>query len=160
MIKATDIRGYNLFSDLDDNELNAIAGISTRRNYPVNSIISEPDNCAMDVLLLEDGNEAIQMEIPMKDGSSKIVIHTLSKGEVFCWIPLCPAHARAATIRTIQPATVIAVDGASLRKLLKEDEHTGYIVMRNLSCIISARLSYVTMVFSHEIQKHRKLAAV
>ena len=153
MLNAADIEGYGLFSGLDRHELEGIAKMARRKEYPVNSIISRPESCATDLYLLEDGNESIQMEIPSRDDSSRIVIHTLSKGEVFCWTPLCPAHARIATTRVIKPATVVIIDGAGLKKLMDSSEHTGFVVMRNLACIISARLSYITMVFSHEISK-------
>ena len=152
--------GFSLFSGLKDRELDAVAGMATRKTYPVNTVVYAPGDCTTDVLLLEDSNEAIQMEIPLKGESPHFVIHTLSKGEVFCWTPLCPAHARAATARVIQPASVIAVDGTALKKMVDEDQHAGYIIMKNLAGILSARLSYITLVFSHQIEKTRKKTVV
>jgi CRP-like cAMP-binding protein len=153
VITAKEIKGYNLFAGLNESELAKISGLCSRKLYPANTVIFDPSATSSDVYLLEGGNEAIQIEIPIGKGKSNVVIHTLSKGETFGWAPLCPANIRTATARVIAAATVIQVNGQELLQLFNQDAHTGYLVMRNLSCIISLRLEYTTIVLRHELQK-------
>jgi CRP/FNR family transcriptional regulator len=93
----------------------------------------------------------------LAEQSSKIVIHTLSKGETFGWAPLCPVQIRTATVRVIDKADVIKVNGSELNRLFEEDNHIGYVVMKNLSSIISRRLDHTIIAFSHKLQQARMI---
>ena len=64
--------------------------------------------------------------------------------------------ARATTALVVQPATAIVIQGDALRKLLEQNEHMGCLVMKNLSGIVSARLSYITLVLGSEVTRFRK----
>ena len=160
MLTIEDIKGYNLFAGLNEKELLVIAKLCNRETYEANTVLFDPDNTTSDILLLEGGNDSIQIEVPISSGGTKIVIHILSKGETFGWASLSPVHIRTAQARTIEKATVIRIDSKQLTQLLEENNHMGYLVMRNLSGIISSRLSYTTVAFRHEIQKMRKRAAI
>jgi CRP-like cAMP-binding protein len=153
VLTAKEIRDYNLFAGLNESELTKISNLCTRKIYPANTVIFDPGTTTSDVYLLEGGNDAIQIEIPIGKGKSNIVIHTLSKGETFGWAPLCPTNIRTATARVIDEATVLQANGLELLRLFDQDTHMGYLVMRNLSGIISLRLDYTTVFLRHEHQK-------
>ena len=76
-----------------------------------------------------------------------------AKGEVFGWAALVPPHQRTATARCVEKASVICVDGKTLMGLLDKNDHMGYVVMKNLSGILSTRLTYTTLVLRREIRK-------
>ncbi|MDD5700687.1 MAG: cyclic nucleotide-binding domain-containing protein [Dehalococcoidales bacterium] len=156
MLKAEDIRGYNLFTGLEETELAEIAKLCTKKSYAAGTILFDPLKTTEDVFLLEGGNEAIQIEIPLGDGQSKIIVHTLSKGETFGWAPLCPVRIRTSTARVIEPASVLQIKGADLRRLCDENCHMGYLIMKNLSGIISLRLDSTIVVLRHKLQKTEK----
>jgi CRP/FNR family transcriptional regulator, cyclic AMP receptor protein len=156
MLTAQDIKGYTLFTGLTEPQLSQIAAICTRRRYQADDVIFDPDTPSGDLFLLERGNDAIQIEIPIGSHEDKIVIHTLSKGEVFGWAALGPPHARTAIARCLEQVDVIAMNGQELRQLLDADSRIGYVVMKNLSGFISSRLAYTTVAFRHEIRMLRK----
>lgn len=160
MITAEDIKKYGLFSSLEENELSEIAGLCTRRIYGHDSIIFEPNAPSEEIFIVESGNDAIQIEISMGTGDSKMVIHTLSKGETFGWAALAPQHIKTAVARCVETAGVITINGKKLVSLCERNNHIGYILMRNLIDIINTRLSYTTVVMRHEINKCRKVAMV
>ena len=156
MLKAEEIKGYNLFAGLDELELDRIAKLCTRKTYKPNTVIFDPNATNSNVYLLEGGNESIQIEIPFNNGKSKIVIHSLSKGETFGWAPLCSIQVRTATARVIEQATVIQMIGTDLVDLCKKHDHMGYMLMKNLSGIINTRLEYTTLVLRNRLQKSGK----
>ncbi|MBN1189630.1 MAG: cyclic nucleotide-binding domain-containing protein [Dehalococcoidales bacterium] len=153
MVNASDLKGYNLFSGLEESALARIAELCTRHTYPANTVIFDPNTSADDVYLLEGGNDVVQIEIPIQEHDIKVTIHTLHKGEVFGWAALGPPHSRTATARCLEQASVIVIKGKDLLDLLENDAATGYQVMKNLSGIISSRLAYTTIVFRREIQR-------
>jgi CRP/FNR family transcriptional regulator, cyclic AMP receptor protein len=156
MVTASDLRGFNLFSGLEETDLALIAALCTRHTYPANTIIFDPNTTAEDIYLLEGGNDVVQIEIPIQEHDLKVVIHTLHKGEVFGWAALGPPHSRTATARCLEQANVITVRGKDLLALLDDDCLLGYQVMKNLSGIISSRLAYTTVVFRREVQRLMK----
>ncbi len=156
MVTARDIKGFNLFSGLEEQDLERIAALCTRNRYPANTVIFDPATNAENVYLLEGGNDAVQIEIPIQDHETKVTVHTLHKGEVFGWAPLGPPHSKTATARCLEEANVITFKGKDLLALLEEDNRIGYRVMTNLSGIISSRLAYTTIVFRRELQRMLK----
>jgi hypothetical protein len=48
------------------------------------------------------------------------------------------------------------MNGKDLMELLDRNDHMGYVVMRNLSGILSTRLTYTTLVLRREIRKVAK----
>jgi CRP/FNR family transcriptional regulator, cyclic AMP receptor protein len=156
MITAKDIKGFNLFSGLEDADLARIAILCARHQYPAGTVIFDPNTTAENIYLLEGGNDVVQIEIPIQDHDQKLTIHTLHKGEVFGWAALGPPHSKTATARCLDQANVITLKGQELLALLDEDNRMGYQVMKNLSGIISSRLAYTTVVFRREIQRLTK----
>lgn len=156
MVTANEIKGFNLFSGLEEADLARIATFCTRHQYPANTVIFDTNTAAEDIYFLEGRNDVVQIEIPIQDHDFKVTIHTLHKGEVFGFAALGPPHSKTAVARCLEQADVITLKGKELVGLLEEDNRIGYQVMKNLSGIISSRLAYTTVVFRREIQKLNK----
>jgi CRP/FNR family transcriptional regulator, cyclic AMP receptor protein len=156
MLTIQEIKNYRVFSGLTENELAEIARLCVRRYFDSNAIIFEPDTPSEDIFILEEGNDAVQIEVPLGFSEGKIAIHTLSKGETFGWAPLGTRSFKIATARCLDRVSVIAINGKQLINLCERTNHIGYIVMRNLFDIINTRLSYTTIVFRYEIRKLKK----
>ena len=160
MVTSQDIKGFGLFAGLDENERARIAILCARRTYEKNAIIFDPGSPTEEMFIVEVGNDAIQIEIPLGAHEGKIIVHTLSKGEAFGWAALGSQHIRTATARCVEEATVIAINGKSLMDLLEQNNHIGYAVMKNLADTINTRLAYTSVVLRHEILKCRKTVKV
>ena len=153
MVTVHDLKQFNLFVGLDEAELAGIARLCARRTYEAGAEIFSPGAPAGDVFLLEGRNDAVQIEIAICEDAPRTVLHTLQKGEFFGWAALVPPHQRTATARCVEKADVISVDGKALMGLLDKNDHMGYVVMKNLSGILSTRLTYTTLVLRREIRK-------
>ena len=153
MVTAQDLRQFDLFAGLNESELGHIAKLCTRRTCESTTEVFSPGAPAGDVFMLEDKNDAVQIELAVSEHGPRTVIHTLQKGEVFGWAALVPPHQRTATARCVEKVSLICVDGKALLTLLDKDEHMGYVVMKNLSGILSKRLSHTTMALRREIRK-------
>ena len=153
MITTQDIKGFKLFAGLDETELKEIANLCLRKTYECNSVIFDPEKPSEELFVVEGGNDAIQIEIPLGINLGKIVIHTLSKGETFGWATIESQHVKTATARCLETVNLIAINGKALLQLFEKNPHMGYIVMKNLCDTISMRLAYTTVAFRHEIRK-------
>lgn len=155
MIEVEELKIFNLFTGLDESELEKIAGLCTRYFFEKNALIFDPHSSTSDIFLLEGGNDIVQIEVPLSeyDHEKKLVIHTLSKGETFGWAPLVPSHLRTALARCLERVDIIRINGRELIELLDRNYHMGYVIMKNLSGIISTRLAYTTVILRREIQR-------
>jgi CRP/FNR family transcriptional regulator len=156
MVTVQDLKAFNLFAGLDEAELAEIARLCARRTYESGAEIFSPGTPAGDVFILERGNDVVQIEIAICEHMPKTVIHTLQKGEVFGWAALVPPHQRTGSARCVERASVICLDGKALMELLDKNDHMGYVVMKNLSGILSSRLAYTTLILRREIRKLAK----
>jgi hypothetical protein len=77
----------------------------------------------------------------------------VGKGEIFGWSALVPPHRLTASARCQGKADVITINGKELLELLEKGGRSGYVVMKNLSALISSRLALTTIALRHEIQK-------
>jgi len=156
MVTVQDLKAFNLFASLDEAELAEIARLCARRTYESGAEIFSPGTPAGDVFILERGNDVVQIEIAICEHMPKTIIHTLQKGEVFGWAALVPPHQRTGSARCVERASVICLDGKALMDLLDKNDHMGYVVMKNLSGILSSRLAYTTLILRREIRKLAK----
>lgn len=156
MITAQDIRGYKLFAGLNEKELIEVSRLCRRRTCESGEVIFDPQKTSEDIFVVEGGNEAIQIEIPITTHEDRLVIHTLSKGETFGWAALEEQHMRTATARCLENVSIISLNGKTLMQLMENNFHLGYVIMRNLVEIISTRLSHTTVAFRHELRKAKK----
>jgi CRP/FNR family transcriptional regulator, cyclic AMP receptor protein len=158
MITIQDIKGFKLVNGLDETELNEVANLCKRKTFQANAVIFEPEKPSDELFIVEGGNDAIQIEIPLGIQLGKIVIHTLSKGETFGWAAIESQHVKTATARCLESVSLIAIDGKALLQLFEKNTHMGYIVMKNLCDTISMRLAYTTVAFRHELRKVKSKA--
>jgi glutaminase len=153
MLTSSEIEGYRLFSGLSSNELAKVAKLCTRKTYEAGAMIYGHDLVATDMFLLEDGNDAVHIEVPISSDADKVVIHTIAKGEAFGWAVLWKPLLRSTTARCVDKVSIICINGESLLRLFDAEHGIGCVVMKNLAQIINSRLSYTILAFRNAIRK-------
>ncbi len=156
MISTESLKGFGLFGELSEAELNKIAKLCHERTYEDGSVIFTIGGFAKDVYLLKVGKIDIQIEFKIYDNEIITTIYTVGKGEIFGWSALVPPHRLTASARCQGKSDIITVNGKDLMELLEKERNIGYVVMKNLSGLISSRLASTTIALRHEIQKLAK----
>lgn len=147
------LKSFRVFSGLGEAELSEIAKISRERTYEDGSVIFTMGGSATDVYLLKNGKVDIQIEFKIYDYEIMATVYTVGEGEIFGWSALVPPHRLTASARCHGKADIIMINGKELMELLDKDRGIGYVVMKNLSALISSRLGSTTIALRHEIQK-------
>lgn len=153
MISTDDLKDVGLFGGLGEGELAEIAKLCRERIYEDGSVIFTIGGSATDVYLLKNGKVEIQIEFKIYDYEIVASIYTVGKGEVFGWSALVPPHRLTASARSVGRADVIMINGKEFMELLEKDRGIGYVVMKNLSALISSRLASTSIALRREIQK-------
>ena len=87
------------------------------------------------------------------DLEARTTVYTVKKGETFAWSALIPPHKLTASARCQQKTKVLTIDGGGLIDILKKNNRVGYVVMENLSKVISSRLAATMVTLRHQIQR-------
>lgn len=153
MIATENLKGFSLFGGLGEGELAEIAKLSRERTYEDGSVIFTIGGFATDVYLLKAGKVDIQIEFKIYDYEIITTVYTVGKDEIFGWSALVPPHRLTASARCQGKADIIMINGKELMEFLERQRGVGYVVMKNLSALISSRLASTTIALRHEIQK-------
>ncbi len=153
MVSPQILKSFSLFRELGQTELAEIARLCRERTYENGSVIFTIGGSASDVYLLATGKVDIQIEFKIHDYETVATVYTVEKGEIFGWSALVPPHRLTASARCEGKADVIMINGKELVEFLEKDRRIGYVVMKNLSALISSRLASTTIALRHEIQK-------
>jgi len=153
MVSVEVLAGFQLFEGLEGNELVEIAKLCRQRSYEKGAVVFTSGGSATDIYLLKDGEVHIQVELVIYDLEARATIYVVRKGETFGWSALIPPHKFTASARCGQDSEVLTIDGQELMNILKGNEHIGYLVMRNLSNVISARLAATMVALRHQVQR-------
>ena len=162
MVSVEMLKGFQLFEGLDENELGQIADLCRERSYEEGSIIFTagilgPASPAAEIYLLKDGEVDIQVELVIYDLEARITVYTVRKGETFAWSALVPPHKLTASARCRKKSEVITMNGKELMDVLEKNNHIGYVIMSNLSRVVSSRLAATMAVLKNQIQSPSKI---
>lgn len=153
MVSTEILKSFGLFSGLSETELVGIAKLCREQTYASGSVIFTIGGSATDAYLLKTGKVDIQIEFKIYDYEIMTTVYTVGKGEIFGWSALVPPHRLTASARCEGQADVIMINGKELMESFEKDRRIGYVVMKNLSALISSRLASTTIALRHEIQK-------
>jgi CRP-like cAMP-binding protein len=155
-VEIIDLRQLDLFAGVDENDLKKLAQICRVETIEKNTIVYPPGSCRDDVYFLTGKNDAVQIELPVEGFSNNVVTHTLSKGELFGWCTLVPQQLRTTLARCTEDTEVISIKGDALQNLMDADSRLGYRIMKNLSAIIAARLTYTSVSLRYLVRQLMK----
>jgi CRP-like cAMP-binding protein len=140
MIAADALKEFKLFADLDSSKLAAIAEFCHTRSFKDSTTCFSQGNKSSELHLLRNGKIDILMRVHEPWGI-ELKVHTANPGEVFGWSALVEPYLYTASAKCVGDVEEIYIKGADLEKLFKKDPAMGYTIMRNLSALISSRLT-------------------
>lgn len=140
LTKTEAIKTIHFFQGLTDPELDRIASMCKPRSLEAGEIYVEegkPDN---DFHLILTGKMAAVVHIPnVTSLKSEIILEVLRDGDVFGWSCLVNSSPTA-TLRVLDPTELLNVSAQDLLGLCEKEHHIGFVVMRNLSTLITYKL--------------------
>ena len=146
---ALNLKGLALFKGLDDGELDRIAELCSERTMSEGDTIFSEGTRAIDLHLCRSGKVDIIMWV-REPWNRNVTVHRAETGEVFGWSALVAPYSYTASTECVEAGEEIRITGSALLELFDLNPHIGYVVMRNLSADISARLTQIRQRFSFE----------
>lgn len=150
MVSAGVLKEFKLFDGLDDSKLAKIAKLCKERTFEDGALCFKQGNKALGIHLCRKGKINILYRIH-EPWAIEVVTHAVKAGEVFGWSALAEPHVYTASAKCVGKVEEIYIEGDDLRQLLDANPAMGYVVMKNLSTLMSSRLTETRKKLTKEI---------
>ena len=134
------LKKVNLFSGLTDKELEEVAKLCHEHSLKAGELCVAEGEKTDYVHFVKKGKVAVEFHVTHLPRGGKVIVDTLGEGEVFAWSALV-AGTLTASVMAVEPTEVLYIDAADLLALCEKDNHVGYVIMKNLTSVISSRLT-------------------
>lgn len=125
-----------LFCDLPRPDLDLFAGCGRNQVYPAGTYLAREGDPADSLFVLRRGKVGIELHT----AGGPLLIETLGEGEVEGWSWIFPPHHWAYDVEALEPAHVVVLDGACLRRKCEADPAFGYRTMQRFARVVAHRL--------------------
>ncbi|HPC35438.1 MAG TPA: cyclic nucleotide-binding domain-containing protein [Candidatus Marinimicrobia bacterium] len=135
----TALRNSEMTHGLSDAELEALSHLFRCRHVKRDEIIFREGEPSEELYLIAKGRVSVLIYSVSLPGKSE-KIASLRDNELFGEFSFIDGSPRSATIMAEEETDLIFVDNVALYRYLDENEHVGYIVMRNIAKILTGKL--------------------
>ncbi len=127
-----------IFSDLTDQHVGVIAGISSIQLFQDNQEIYHEGDPRDFLYIVLEGRIALEIHIPNR---GRLRILTVEPQEVMGWSSISEvASKRTVTAHAVSGGKLLAIDAAKLHQACEKDPVLGYAVMHHVANVIAGRL--------------------
>lgn len=134
------LQQVEMFIGLSEAMLDEVAQLCQPVEYEADQTIVERNSAPTQLYLIQEGTVEILATTPEASAELEPVVVTLGKGQSFGEMGLVDNGLRSATVKTITPTQLLAIDCAQLRELCEINTDLGYQVMRNIAADLSFKL--------------------
>lgn len=131
------VRAAPLFADLPPEIVAAIGAELTELRLEPGDVLWRQGDPADGLHVVASGAVEVTVRTPV---DVNVVLAVLGAGEILGELPLLAGGARAATVRAVEPTTVLVLDAARFRALLTSFDPAATALRRRLLEIVCARL--------------------
>jgi signal transduction histidine kinase len=168
MTATTDqLRRFEVFSELEDDTLEAIARLAVEEQHPEGTLIFSEDSSAHKLYLLLEGKVSLEKRVQLGATGTprRATISVLSAGQTIGWSSLVPPYEYTSSGVCLEETKLLTILGEKMRDLMLKQPAVGFAISQRIASIIRGRmtgatatLTYFLSVVSHELK--RPLAAV
>ena len=133
------LRRVQLFANLEPDELEQLAAICQEKTVGAGELIITQNTTGREMYIVAQGSAEVYIQ-GLSDARSLVV---LGKGQVIGEMALIDQGYRSASVRaTREGASLYVIESEAFYKLCEENNHIGFIVMRNLAIDIAFKLRH------------------
>ncbi len=128
---------HPFFSGLDEDVLAQVAGCARNVHLPEGSFVLRAGEPADTFYAVRHGRVAIELRAP---AGGPVVLDSAHDGDIVGWSWLIPPHRWKFDARTTEPTSLVAFDGACLRRKGEQDPALAYALLLRVAQVMDRRL--------------------
>ncbi len=134
------LKSHCLFGGLSENEIEMIRPLLKEEHFGKNEIIVEEGGRGDRVYFIYEGSVEILKKVKLSNGMVVQRIAALEVGDTFGEMELLDVQPCIATVRTLEPTSVLTLSNMDLYRISKMNLKTYTMIILNLARAISRRL--------------------
>lgn len=133
------LKRVQLFSNLQESELAQLAALCTETKVAAEEFVIRQNTTGTELYIIADG--AVEVFVQGLNDARTLVV--LGQGQVIGEMALIDQGYRSASVRaTRQGALLYRIESDAFYALCSENNHIGYVVMRNLATDLAFKLRH------------------
>lgn len=143
-----------IFKECSEEELKKISEICELVFYKKEEKIFDERSPAEYFYFVVDGTVELRFTVTHYLASREITIDRKFKSDVFGWSALTKPHIYSLSAVTTKDTNLVRIHESRLKQLCIDNNHLGYIIMKNISEIIGERFDIMQKMLIDVIQQH------
>jgi CRP-like cAMP-binding protein len=140
MVDKKTLAGLELFVDLPDRALDAIAALSEERSYAPGAIIFSPERAPEWAFLLLKGS--VRLTVHASSLPEPVTLASLeTPGQAFGFSTVVGQGHHNSSAEAVTEVEAVAIDGPRFLDYLEKNPEVGFVVMRRVARALSRRLA-------------------
>ena len=147
------LKEARIFEDCTTQELEDIATICERVSFTSGEYLFEANSPAEHLFLIIKGLLELHFNVTHYNAARKITFERVKQGEILGWSSaLTQPRVYALSAIAVKDSELLKIRVNDIEKLCMENNHLGYVVMKNISETISKRFQVLRHMLIDEIQ--------
>ena len=152
MVATEELKGIQFFAGLDIFELEQIARLCEKVQFLNGDKILNRSEQAEFFYIVTKGKVNLCFNVSILSVDREIVVDTKHAGDVFGWSALMEPYMLTLSAYCDEDCELIRMPGRDVLSLCQEQNHIGFILMRNLGKIVGSRLAKIQFICEREIE--------
>jgi CRP/FNR family transcriptional regulator, cyclic AMP receptor protein len=145
-----------VFEGCTTQELEDVATICERVAFKNGTTIFEAESQAESLYIVCKGAVELRCNIPYYLTSVEITIDRKQQGDIFGWSALAKPHLYTLSAVAVKDSELLNIKRDEIEKLCTENNHLGYVLMKNIVGLIAQRFPLVQRTLIDETRKELK----
>jgi CRP/FNR family transcriptional regulator, cyclic AMP receptor protein len=145
------LRQTGLAEGLTQEELEELVPICRQRKFPENEEVFGEASEGNELYIICTGRVSIEVGLPNRPGRKSERLATATSGMIFGEISLVDGSPRSAGARTMEETSVLEIMSEDIRAVMDKHPRIGYVIMKNLATVLSARLRNTNIWLRNEL---------
>jgi CRP-like cAMP-binding protein len=152
MVSKAFLKECDIFSGLNDGQLEKLVAISKRKTFAPGTLVFKIGGRATHLFLVEKGKVFLEMKGDM--GHTRppmaVIVDAVTRWEAFGWSSFVEPNIYTLSALTADQTSLISFDGEKLKALMGEDPLMGYEIAKGLSRLMASRLKSARVLLASE----------
>ncbi len=147
---------FSLFKECTKQELEEVSKICERITLKNGDRIFEAGSPAEYLFAVGEGSVELRSTVTHYQAAKEITLDRKFQGEIFGWSALTRPYIYTLSALTMQDSQLLKFEAKELKRLCEDNNHFGYILMKNVSEIIGERFATIESMLIDVIQQDLK----
>ncbi len=152
MVSETFLKECDIFSGLNDDQLQKLVSISKEKTYAPGALLYRIGDPSTHLNLVEKGKVFLQMIADMGPASPPMLFtaDVVTRRDAFGWSAFNEPNLHTMNALIADPVTLITIKGEKLKAMMEQDCEMGFEIMKGLSRLLASRLNQARILLISE----------